>query len=216
MSSLTLSSTVTPAASKFYTSIYTLTQIRHASNNTYRRHRHRSNIKPDPSFLPSKTELYDHVIHNPPPSMPNIYHTPSLFLPPSDPRKDLPNPHHYNPPEPRKYINSAGQTVTGRTVLPPPINKPYEKKYHLKEEDLEEMRRLRAEDPMLWSCKKLAQKFETSTMFVTQVTAGTKGVREKQEMQAKLLEFVQSRWGPKRRLAREDRQLRREKWYRDA
>ncbi|KAJ5667941.1 uncharacterized protein N7477_006511 [Penicillium maclennaniae] len=38
---------------------------------------------------------------------------------------------------------------------------------------------------------------------------------EKKQMQKQVLEAVQSRWGVKRRMAREDRQLRREAWARD-
>lgn len=39
--------------------------------------------------------------------------------------------------------------------------------------------------------------------------------KERKEQQAKILENVKARWGKKRTHAREDRQRRRELWYRD-
>jgi len=131
--------------------------------SSYRRTRSRLNIKPDPSFLPSKTEAHDHIIYNPPPSAPNVYHTPTIFLPKTDRRRQL----HEEAALKYPHLASAAPAE-----LPPPVRTPYEKRYHLTAEDMEEMRRLRREDPIEWSATKLARKFDTSNLFVGFVTDG--------------------------------------------
>jgi Mitochondrial ribosomal protein subunit L20 len=78
---------------------------------------------------------------------------------------------------------------------------------------MEEMRRLRREDPIEWSAKKLAKKFDTSSRFVGFVTEGI--AKEKRELQKQVTEIVKSRWGVKRRTAREDRAIRKDRWGRD-
>ncbi|RVX74891.1 hypothetical protein B0A52_01168 [Exophiala mesophila] len=160
---------------------------------TARRTRSRLNIKPDASFLPTKTEQHDHIIFNPPPSMPNVYHTPNIFLPKNDQRK---------------IQKSSSQQ------LPPPIPKQPEKRYHLTETDLAEMRSLRSQDPLEWSVKKLAKKFNCSNLFVMFVTEKLAG--QKKEQQEQVTALVKSRWSDKKRIAREDRDLRKEKWFSDA
>ncbi len=75
------------------------------------------------------------------------------------------------------------------------------------------MRRLRTKDPIEWSAKKLAKKFDTSSLFVGLVTEGI--AKEKREQQRQVTEIVKSRWGVLRRTAREDRALRKERWGRD-
>lgn len=199
---------ITPASSRFFRLCATVLQPqgkRHQSS--YRRSRSRLNIKPDASFLPSKTEAHDHIIHNPPPSAPNVYHTPTIFLPKSDRRRQIHDAAIAANPQ------LANTMSSGQTKLPPPVRKPYEKKYHVTEEQMNEMRALRKEDPMKWSASQLAKKYECSSLFVSFVTDGS--AQTKKEQQQQVTAFVQSRWGPKRRIAREDRQLRQEKWYRD-
>lgn len=196
------------ATSRFYKLCATFLNVNAQRNqSTYRRTRRRLNIKPDPAFLPSKTEPHDHIIHNPPPSMPNVYHTPTIFLPQDDKRRLL-----------QKNIlqltSGASQQSTDLKSqdLSPPVRQPYTKKYHLNEEDVKEMRRLRLEDPDLWSSNKLAKKFDCSVLFVSIATDGI--AKQKQLQQELVTEVVKSRWGPKRRLAREDRAIRKETWYR--
>lgn len=166
---------------------------RHQS--TYQRSKSRLNVKPDPSFLPTTTEQYDHIIHNPPASQPSVYHTPSIFLPSSDPRRD------FQPP-----------TASSKT-LPEPVRQPYEKKYHLTEAQISEMRQLRLSDPMQWSVTKLAKKYDCSTLFVSMCTKGA--AEAKKQQQEKVLAAVKTSWGEKRRKAREERSARRESWARD-
>lgn len=210
MNTLTAVPITGTASFRFYklcASVLNTTAKRHQSS--YRRNKARLNIKPDPSFLPSKTEPHDHIIFNPPPSMPNVYHTPTIFLPKDDKRRSL-----QLPTTKSLLANTPTFTPSGKERLPPPVRKPYEKRYHLTEKDLEEMRRLRAEDSMTWSAKKLAKHFDCSLMFVCSAIEGL--AKEKIAMQAKVAEVVKSRWGAKRRVAREDRALRKEQWYRDA
>ena len=79
---------------------------------------------------------------------------------------------------------------------------------------MEEMRQLRREDPLTWSATALAKKFDCSRVFVMFVTEGL--AKGKQEQQKRLTEIVRSRWGVKRRVAREDRAIRKERWYNDS
>lgn len=141
--------------------------------------------------------------------MPNVYHTPALFLPKEDKRRAI-----QIPATKSLLANTPAFTPDGRERVPPAVSKPYTKKYHLTEADFEEMRRLRKEDPMAWSCKKLAKKFDCSVILVSLATEGL--AKKKQAMQMAVTEVIKSRWGTKRRVAREDRALRRERWYSDA
>lgn len=199
------------ASSRFYklcATVLNTASKRHQS--TYRRTRKRLNIKPDPAFLPSKTEAHDHIIYNPPPSMPNIYHTPTIFLPKDDKRRLL----QQQQSQPQLAAGTSTGVSSNKAKMPPPVRQPYTKKYHLKEGDLEEMRRLRTEDPDTWSANKLAKKFDCSVLFVS---IATDGIATRKKLQQELVtEVVKSNWGTKRRLAREDRAIRREKWYSDA
>lgn len=201
---------VTPASARFFKLCARVLQPqsrRHQSS--YRRSRSRLNIKPDASFLPSKTEPHDHIIYNPPPSAPNVYHTPTIFLPKSDRRRQIHDAAVANNPQ----LANADAALSGQTRLPPPVRKPYEKRYHLTEKDMDEMRALRKEDPVKWSALQLAKKFDCSSLFASFVTEGL--AQGKKEQQQQVTAVVHSRWGPKRRIAREDRQLRKEKWFRD-
>lgn len=188
--------------------LFKFTSRRHQSS--YRRTRSRLNIKPDASFLPSRTEPHDHIIYNPPPSAPNVYHTPTIFLPKSDKRRRMHDLATQRDPQ-----LAAGATPWSSTHrLPPPVRKPYEKRYHITEAQMEEMRRLRKEDPVAWSVTALAKKFDCSRIFVSFVTEGLS--QEKQKQQKMVTEVIKSRWGTKRRVAREDRALRKERWYSDS
>ena len=131
--------------------------------------------------------------------MPNIYHTPNIFLPKNDRRKVFPDP-------------EILKTQTAQQ-LAPPMKGQQEKRYHLVEEDLELMRRLRKDAPFKWSVSRLAKRFDCSPVFVMFVTEGLS--EKKQEMQKLVTQVVKSRWGIKRREAREDREFRKERWFRD-
>ncbi|KAL8896977.1 MAG: hypothetical protein Q9192_002801 [Flavoplaca navasiana] len=169
-----------------------------------RRTTKRLRVKPDPSFIPSTltSQLQDNVIFNPPSSSPSSYQTPAAFLPPSDPRRSLlvRSHEHDNPyAQPNKR-------------LPPPIQKPAEKRYHLKEDEIAEIRLLRQKDPDTWTRKKLAQKFDCSEFFVSMICEASQERKQKQQL---ALDDIKARWGKRRTYAREDRQKRRILWGRD-
>jgi hypothetical protein len=89
-----------------------------------------------------------------------------------------------------------------------------EKKYHLTEKDFDEMRRLRREDPAKWNVTGLSKKFDCVKTVVMYATAYI--ANEQRENQKRVTEYVRSRWGVKRRVAREDRALRKERWFTDS
>lgn len=96
--------------------------------------------------------------------------------------------------------------------LPPKMRYKHRRpRYNLKEEDVEEMKRLRAEDPLTWSVGKLAQKFDCSEVFVKMAAPAS---QEHREWLKGKLERKMARWGPKKTQAREDRKRRAEMVYR--
>lgn len=171
-------------------------QSRHVSS--FRRTKKMLRVQPDPSFT-TTTGTQDHIIYNPPSSAPNVYHTPLKFLPKDDPRRRL---HTLLQP------TASATSTTNAAPLPPPVRPVYEKKYHLKEADIEEIRRLRAEDPRQWTRVRLAEKFECSQFFVSLCCSAP---QIKDERQAEL-EKIKEKWGRTKREAREDRQIRKQGW----
>jgi hypothetical protein len=175
---------------------------RHESS--FRRTRKALRVKPNEAFLPSKTETTDHIIFNPPSSAPNVYHTPQKFLPKGDPRRRLSTLASSTPTSP------DGSPATAAAIKP--VRPQYEKKYHLTPEQVEEIRRLRKEDPRVWTRVKLAEKFECSQFFVSLCCCAPE-IKEERERE---LAAVKEKWGRRKREAREDRQVRKEGWGRDA
>lgn len=166
--------------------------------SSYRRTKQRLRVKPDASFGPSHAGQ-DQIIYNPPSSAPTAYHTPTKFLPADDARRSM-------------RVESLNSVTSNVSELPGVYKSEAERKYHLTPSDIDEIRNLRMNDPMTWSRYKLAKRFECSPIFIAMVCEASP---EKKQMQKQVLEAVQSRWGVKRRMAREDRQLRREAWGRD-
>lgn len=165
-------------------------------------------IAPHPSFLPDRTRPFpaaDSIIYNPPSSQATPHHTPFLFLPHNDPRRDA-----------LKRIRSNG-------LLPSPTSEPFgqlapevvykrrDPKSHITQADVDEMKRLRAEDPVTWSINALARKFDCSTILVKMAAPGS---QEHTQWLADKLERRKARWGPKRTQAREDRKRREELLHR--
>jgi len=173
------------------------------SESTFQRTKKKLNIKPDSSFVFSRlSPQQDHIIFNPPASAPSVLHTPLKFLPKDDKRRQL-------------LANAPSSTLrSSSSSLPPPVIKPKPgyQRHHLSEEDVAEIRRLRTTDPENWTRLKLARKFNCSSLFVGMCCEATK---EKIEAEKAKLEALKARWGPKRRMAREDRFKRREAVYRD-
>ncbi|EFR02779.1 hypothetical protein MGYG_05778 [Nannizzia gypsea CBS 118893] len=168
--------------------------------STYRRTKKRLRIKPDASFSPSSSSAA-HIIHNPPSSAPSVYLTPTKFLPADDVRRTL-----------RRNLEDSTAANISSEALPSLLQAEKEPKKYLTKEEIETMRELRKSDPMLWSRNRLAEKFGCSTLFVGMAC---EAAGEKKAIQRQILTAVQSRWGLKRTMAREDRQLRKELWGRD-
>ena len=181
-----------------------LSQIIRRHESSARRTTKRLRTKPDPSFTSSisPSHAQDHIVFNPPSSAPSVHHTPAAFLPPNDPRRQLLAQSH-------SYANPYNQPDRR---LPPPVRKPCEKKYHLGEKEIEEIRKLRTEDPFKWTRKTLAEKYDCSQFFVGLICQASK---ERLEQQRQELENIKSKWGQRRRHAREDRTRRRELWGKD-
>jgi hypothetical protein len=92
------------------------------------------------------------------------------------------------------------------------VREPYEKKYHLTEKEIAEIRQLRTQDPYTWTRVKLAEKYGCSQFFVGLVVKAKDKAKEVEEGH----EMMRMRWGARRREAREDRERRKELWGRDA
>ena len=67
-------------------------------------------------------------------------------------------------------------------------------------------------NPNVWTREKLARQFNCSSLFIGIVC---EAIQERKEQQVKVLEDIKSRWGRRRRAAREERAKRRESWGRD-
>lgn len=194
-----------PALSLFSSSsqcFFCLTAASRRHESSYRRTKQRLNVKPDSTFLPSKSSpQQDHIVFNPPSSVPSVLHTPLLFLPKEDKRRQL-------------LASTATRPAMTTTRLPPVIQKfkPVGIKHHLTDADIEEIRRLRTADPYQWNVTKLARKFNCSTFFVKMCCEAPE---EKKELERQKFEAIMARWGPKRTRAREDMLKRKEIALRD-
>ena len=180
--------------------------------SSFRRTRKALRVKPDASFAPSATETQDHIVFNPPSSAPNVYHTPQKFLPPNDPRRRLRAPTSSSTPPSTPGSASGSQLPSDSGVLPTTVRAQYEKKYHLTPAQVEEIRKLRKEDPKVWTRVKLAEKFACSQFFVSLCCSAP----EIKEQRDKELVQIKAKWGRKKTEAREDRQTRKALWGRDA
>lgn len=199
--SLSSSSSSSPPSS-LSASLITPVSQRHQSSS--RRTTKRLRVKPDPSFtapIPPE-KLNDHIVFNPPSSTPSVFHTPTAFLPRNDPRRQIFAQSH-------SFANPYEQPTH---PLPPTVRTPYEKKYHLKEEDIALIRQLRTEDPFKWTRPKLAEKFNCSQFFVGIVSETSKEVKEQQKQ---MMDSEQRNWSLRKQIERRDREKRRAYWGRD-
>lgn len=160
-------------------------------------------IAPHDSFLPSRTTAFpaaDSIIYNPPASEASPAHTPFIFLPRSDPRRMALLRMRNNPGAPPLAADSAA------AQLPPQMRyKHRNPRYNLSPEDVAEMQKLRASDPIQWSVGRLAQKFNCSEVFVKMAAPAS---QEHHEWLKTKLERKTARWGPKKTQARDDRKRR--------
>jgi len=77
--------------------------------------------------------------------------------------------------------------------------------YNVTREQVEEMRQLRASDPLKWSVLELSKKFNCTPYFVMMCCKSSPEHREKERQR---LEAIKSRWGVIRTKAREERKKR--------
>ncbi|KJZ73847.1 hypothetical protein HIM_06740 [Hirsutella minnesotensis 3608] len=186
-------------------------------------------IAPHDSFLPDRSRLFPRataIVYNPPPSQAPPEHTPLLFLPDCDPRKAAlvrardaaaaatDETHHGNveglPPTTARTKRSL-KIAPHDSFLPDRSRLFRNPSYHLGQAEIEEMRRLRHEDPLRWSTNKLAKKFNCSTVFVS---LAARPPAEHIEFVKKKLEKKKARWGLTKALAREARHRRNEMLFR--
>lgn len=126
---------------------------------------------------------------------------PSSFLPSNDPRKQFSQ-------------ELASRDVLAKSNAPPVLpgrSTLQDKSYHLNPEQIEEIRRLRLQDPVKNTRKSLASQYNVSPLFISMVSEPPK--EWKQQMDSRLA-TIKSKWHVKRAAAREDRRARKDLWYR--
>lgn len=185
-----------------------LTTIR--SKSTANRTKRALNIAPHTSFLATPdTPPTSHIIFNPPSSAPSVYHTPFKFLPKSDPRRRANLNSLFSTSTTISFGCGTAPTSSSEDGLAPRVN--HERytadKYHLKKEDVEDIRRLRREDPVGNSVLTLAKKYNCSPIFI--MMAVKSSAEHKAGVKQRLRDQKQ-KWGPIRTQARIDRSKRKE------
>ncbi|AEO63467.1 70dddb5d-2b6c-4512-bab2-1054921963d9 [Thermothielavioides terrestris] len=173
-------------------------------------------IPPHPSFFAgpdggTARPTTDEIIFNPPSSEPSVYHTPFKFLPKTDPRRRanltselLASSTTIQYPSSSSSSSSTATAPKSPEDFPALGRVPTQDKppHHLTKADIEEMRRLRAEDPVTNSVQTLARRFGCSKLFVLMCCQAPPEHRARVQAE---LEATQARWGPRRRAAREER-----------
>ncbi|POS79329.1 hypothetical protein DHEL01_v202271 [Diaporthe helianthi] len=209
-----------PAARSCVSSIRRTLRQQIRSKATASRTRRSLNIPPHPTFLaPDSSQQSDHIIFNPPASAPSVYHTPFKFLPKNDPRRraNLAKifESHFAPTTTTGGA-AAGAPALEATDLPTlPSNHKYNPAFHergpITKDEVDEMRRLREEDPHKWNVRALSDKYAIPHIFVMMCCQAPK---EKLEFERTKMELIRQRWGPIRAKAKEDRHRRTQMLYR--
>lgn len=162
------------------------------------------NIPKHESFLNPRPTT-NHIVFNPPSSEASVYHTPFKFLPKTDPRRRAQLSNLFASSTTIQYSTpgvSVEPTVNPDdlpAVFPPELGT---KKYHMTKEDVEEMRRLRLEDPNKHTVTSLSKQFGCTPWFVMMCVRSPREHRDKHKAAEAA---VKARWGPKRTAAREER-----------
>lgn len=156
--------------------------------NKYNAARSAFNLKPVPT---------QGLIHNPPASMPSVKDTPKVFLPSNDPRL--------------KVMADRFKVYSQEELDEMPVIYGAKKDYTLTPETIKQIIKLRSEDPEKWTIAKLATKFNVDAKKVNVVTGFSK---LKQLIMLAELTKLQSEWSDLRKLARQDKQKRKQMWLR--
>ncbi|KAI0264015.1 mitochondrial ribosomal protein subunit L20-domain-containing protein [Gloeopeniophorella convolvens] len=154
--------------------------------------RHPDPLLKDPSAV--TTSLPDDLtfIHRPPPSAP----TPLSFT--------------TNPVSP--LLRPAPAALDG-APLPPPLAKPKPGYKRVPDEAIAEMRRLRTENPKLWTRSKLAEKFGCSHSFISYAAPLSRDARRIALARRDTVhEKARARWGEVTATIRDIRKKRKEFW----
>ncbi|CAI4034838.1 hypothetical protein SMKI_11G2900 [Saccharomyces mikatae IFO 1815] len=122
---------------------------------------------------------------------------PRSFMAASDPRRGFDVPVQGAKPQHCPNVLVSKSTVNGKT-------------YHLGPQEIEEIQRLRYENPQKYTRKFLAAKYGISPLFVSLISKPSD--QQVQNMESRLTD-IQSSWKEKRRVAREDRKRRKLLWY---
>ncbi|KAK3296864.1 mitochondrial ribosomal protein subunit L20-domain-containing protein [Chaetomium fimeti] len=196
---------------------------------------HDSFLNPNSSAADRKARpTTGQIIYNPPSSAASVFHTPFIFLPKEDPRRRAnlgselfaaSTTIHY--PSNNKNTTTTtntnqpqSQTTTTTTSTNP--NQPsaaaaatdfpsiegeprYRARHHLTKADIEEMRRLRASDPVGNSVQALSARFRCSKLFVMMCCQAPPEHRDRVQAE---LDAAKARWGPRRAAARGERRAR--------
>ncbi|KAI1416173.1 mitochondrial ribosomal protein subunit L20-domain-containing protein [Hypoxylon sp. FL1857] len=168
-------------------------------------------IAPHPSFLVSHQSSGSaaQAIYNPPSATPSVYNTPFKFLPRSDPRRQANLSQLLRS---SSDLSPSSPSTSSSTNLPPELKDP-PRKYNVTKEQVDEMRRLRAEDPAQWSVLKLAERYDCAPIFVMMCCRASPEHRNKERAR---LDAVKAGWGPIRSAAREERKKRKTLLLKDA
>ncbi|KAK1760541.1 mitochondrial ribosomal protein subunit L20-domain-containing protein [Echria macrotheca] len=188
----------------------TPTQTRHKA--TASRTKRALNIAPHKSFLsPSSSNTTSqkstHVIFNPPSAAPSVYHTPFKFLPKTDPRRRANLPANLFASSSTIQFSSTPTTTSASVTALPTVGPASPKKYHLTPEDVQQMRELRAADPVRNSVASLANRFGCSKLFVIFCCQSSPQHRDKIR---EAIAAEQARWGPRKMAAFQERARRRQ------
>jgi hypothetical protein len=176
------------------------------NEQSYRRAKQRLSIRPNSSFLESDdSPPNNHIIFNPPSAAPSVFNTPLKFLPKEDKRRQL-------------LAATQARLAPTSTRLPPPVQKPKQvPHHHLSEADIKEIQRLKRDEGSVWTNKRLARKFNCSTMFISICVSQSGGDDKAWKASEKArLNKIKEDWGPRRLMAHEDKLKRMEMALRDA
>ncbi|KAH6641636.1 mitochondrial ribosomal protein subunit L20-domain-containing protein [Chaetomium tenue] len=217
-----------PTSSRLVLSSSTAVPSGIRQKSTAARTRKALNIPPHGSFLNPNSSAADRnarpttgqIIYNPPSSAASVFHTPFKFLPKQDPRRranlaselfaasttiNYPSPTN-NPTQATQPDSTSPSSQSPTDLFPSIEGEPrYRARHHLTKADIEEMRRLRAADPVANSVQNLSLRFRCSKLFVLMCCQAPSGHREKVQAE---LEATKARWGPRRAAARDERRAR--------
>jgi hypothetical protein len=203
-SRLLLNNTLLPGARQKSTSARTRRALNiapHPSVLTTPNHPNRIAASAAAAAVASARPTTNEIIFNPPSSAASVFHTPFKFLPKNDPRRRANLASSlFSPTASNQSPSASTATVEDfPSIGKPPVLKP---RHHLTKADIEEMRRLRAEDPVANSVVALSRRFQCTTLFVLMCCQAS---REHREMVKEQTEKAKERWGPRRRAARDER-----------